>query len=207
MRDCLAQLYKTARKYKSRKIVSTAPRSESGEYQGSITIYDLLWGLSHQDPDTCRNTRVASECRRRPPDSEDASGRSDSPTVKPARMAARGSTAAQEPAGTSAGIFVKGPLPAGIHHLQCGPPCICLVETLGICARAPAGATCNETERQFGPTKIGRHTYAGGRSCRLGEQRQQGKHGGGLQSSLSSSSLQRSRQSRTNAATRAGGRW
>ena len=61
---------------------------------------------------------------RRSPDSEDASGLSDSPTVKPARMAAQGSTAAQEPAGTSAGIFVEGPLPAGFHHLQCGPPCM-----------------------------------------------------------------------------------
>ena len=30
MRDCLAQLYKTVSKYKSRTIVSTAPRSESG---------------------------------------------------------------------------------------------------------------------------------------------------------------------------------
>ena len=95
--------------------------------------------------------------------------------------------------------------PPGFIICNVGPHA-CLVENLEICARGPAGATCNETERQFGPTKIGRHTCAGGRSCRLGEQRQQGKHGG-LQSSLSSSSLQRSRQSRTNAATRAGGRW
>ena len=39
-------------------------------------------------------------------------------------MAARGSTAAQEVAGTSAGLFVESPLPAGIHHLQCGAPCM-----------------------------------------------------------------------------------
>ncbi len=39
------------------------------------------------------------------------SGRSDSPTVKPARKTARGSTAAREPAGTSTGLFVEGPLP------------------------------------------------------------------------------------------------
>ena len=61
---------------------------------------------------------------------------------------------------------------------------------------APARATCNETKRQFGPTKIDRRTCAaaGERSCsneaayvdatRLGEQRQQGNHGGGLQSSV-----------------------
>ncbi len=44
------------------------------------------------------------------------SGQSDSPTVEPARKTARGSTAAREPAGTSTGLFVKGPQPAGIHY-------------------------------------------------------------------------------------------
>ncbi len=51
------------------------------------------------------------------------SGRSDSPTVKPA-IRTRGSIAAREPAGNSTGLFVEGPLPAGIHHLQCEPPCM-----------------------------------------------------------------------------------
>ncbi len=57
-------------------------------------------GLSHQESRRLlprHGNAATSECRRGSPDGDGFSGRSDSPTVKPARKTARGSTAARVP--------------------------------------------------------------------------------------------------------------
>ncbi len=68
-----------------------------------------------------------------PADSEGSSELSDSPTVKPARKTARGSTAAQKLAGTSTGLTVDGPVPGKIYYLQRYPQCLPSQDSVDLC--------------------------------------------------------------------------